>query len=283
MLNEFSIGLRTADTEMDTMVPLSMSAEGVGAALYFLAFLAGSLAGGITGLLLVALGAAALFSHLGHPQRSWRVITAANHAWISRGAMFTAGLIVLGGASLLLHGDGAFVLLLRAAALVCTFVVILYTGLLFSSINAVPFWTTPLLPVLFVLHSLTSAALLLTALLSLSGHGLAALPRECGAVLALLGCTLALTWMLPAAASRAEASQESASLLTDGKLRPLFHQGALIAGLAVPLALVLLAYVERTSGWMSGLLLMTAVVLRLAGDVSFRFALLRAGVYTPLI
>jgi hypothetical protein len=47
--------------------------------------------------------------------------------------------------------------------------------------------------------------------------------------------------------------------------------------------LVLLAYVLRGSPVVSGLLLVTAVPLRLAGDVSVRYALLRAGVYTPVI
>lgn len=283
MLNEFTIGSRTAESEMDAMVPLSMSAEGIGAALYLLSFLAGSVAGGITGLLLVTLGAAALMTHLGHPQRSWRVITEAGHAWISRGAVFTAGLVVLGTLALVIDGDGAGTMLLRVAALLCTFVVVLYTGMLFSSIVAVPFWNTPLLPILFVMHSLTSAALVLTMLMALAGDGVAELPRQSGTVIALLACTLALTWMLPSSAPRAEAAQESARLLTEGRLRPLFRQGAVIAGLAAPLVLAILAYLERDSGWMSGLLLVTAVALRLVGDVSFRTALLRAGVYTPIV
>jgi len=283
MLNEFTVGSRTTEREMGIMVPLSMSAEGVGAATYLFAFLAGSRVGGGVGLVLVLIGAAALFAHLGHPLRFWRVITEAGRAWMSRGALFTAGLVIFGIPALLARGEGLDVLILQALALICTFVVVLYTGILFSSINAVPLWNTSLLPILFLLHSLTSAGLLMTTLLSLAGGGVVAHPRQCSAVLALLSSTLGLTWMLTGSASRSEAAQESVQMLTAGRLKPFFQGGALLAGLGFPLLLVMLAYLFRSSGLVSGLLLVTAVPLRLAGDLSVRYALLRAGVYNPVI
>jgi formate-dependent nitrite reductase membrane component NrfD len=283
MLNEFTVGFRTTERDMDKMVPLSMSAEGVGAATYLIAFLAGSRAGGVVGLALVLIGAAALFAHLGHPLRSWRVITETGRTWMSRGAVFTAGLLLFGAAALAFRGEGFELRILDAVALVCTFVVVLYSGLLFSSINAVPLWNTSLLPILFLLHSLASAALLVTAMSSLAAGGVAAHPRECGAVLALLLATLAVTWMFAGSEPRSEPVQESLRLLTAGRLKALFRTGALLAGLIVPLVLVMLAYLLRRSEVVSGLLLLTAVPLRLAGDVSVRTALLRAGVYTPVI
>lgn len=283
MLNEFTVGLRTTERDLDSMVPFSMSAEGVGAAMYLIAFLAGSRAGGVAGLALVLIGAAALFAHLGRPLRFWRVIAEAGRAWMSRGALFTAGLIVSGAAALLFPGEGLALLIVQALALACTFFVALYTGILFSSINAVPLWNNALLPILFLMHSFTSAALLLTTMLSLSGGGLVAHAPECGAVIALASATLALTWMFTGSAPGTEAAQESVRLLTAGRLKPLFQGGALLAGLAAPLLLVMLAYAFRGSPAVSALFLVAALVLRLAGDVSLRYALLRGGVYNPLI
>ena len=283
MLNEFTVGLRTTERDMDAMVPLSMSAEGVGAAMYLFAFLAGSRAGGVAGLTLVLIGAAALFVHLGHPLRFWRVIAETGRAWMSRGAVFTAGLIILGAVALLFRGEGLALLIVQALALTCTFFVVLYTGVLFSSINAVPLWNTALLPIVFLLHSLTSAALLLTAMLSLTGGSLVANSREFGAVIALLSATLALTWLFTRSMPDTVAAQESVRLLTAGRLKPLFQFGAVLAGLASPLLLVTLAFAFRNSPTISGLLLLAAIFLRLAGDVSLRYALLRAGVYNPLI
>lgn len=283
MLNEFTVGFRTAERDMDSMVPLSMSAEGVGAATYLIAFLAGSRAAGAAGLVLVLLGATALFAHLGHPLRFWRVIAGAGRTWMSRGAVFTAGLIVFGIPALLFPGENLELVILQALALICTFVVILYAGLLFASISAVPFWNSSLLPILLLLHSLSSAGLLITTVLSLGGGGLLPHARECGAVLALLASTLALTWMFTESAPHSEAAQESVRLLTVGRLKSLFQRGALLGGLVVPLLLVLLAYLFRGSPIFSGLLLVIALVLRLGGDVSLRTALLRAGVYAPVI
>jgi formate-dependent nitrite reductase membrane component NrfD len=139
------------------------------------------------------------------------------------------------------------------------------------------------LPILFLMHSFTSAALLLTTMLSLTGEGLVAHSPECGAVIALASATLALTWIFTGSAPDTEAAQESIRLLTAGRLKPLFQGGALLAGLASPLLLVMLAFAFRGSPVVSGFLLVAAVTLRLAGDVSLRYALLRAGVYNPLI
>jgi formate-dependent nitrite reductase membrane component NrfD len=283
MLQEFTVGFRTTERDMDAMVPLSMAAEGVGAATYLIAFLAGSASGGLAGLALVLLGTAALFAHLGHPMRSWRVVTEAGRAWMSRGALFTAGLLLFGTLAVFTRGNGFDRLILQALALLCTFVVVLYTGIMFSSISAVPFWNSPLLPILFLLHSLTSAALLVVALLAQGGAGVAAHTRECGALVALLAASLALTWSFARTPSRSEAAQASVRLLMAGPLKLMFQSGALLVGLAAPLLLVLLAYVLRDAGGIAGALLILAVPLRLAGDVSLRYALLRAGVYSPVI
>jgi formate-dependent nitrite reductase membrane component NrfD len=283
MLQEFTVGFRTTERDMDAMVPLSMAAEGVGAATYLIAFLAGSASGGLAGLALVLLGTAALFAHLGHPMRSWRVVTEAGRAWMSRGALFTAGLLLFGTLAVFTRGNGFDRLILQALALLCTFVVVLYTGIMFSSISAVPFWNSPLLPILFLLHSLTSAALLVVALLAQGGAGVAAHTRECGALVALLAASLALTWSFARTPSRSEAAQASVRLLMAGSLKLMFQSGALLVGLAAPLLLVLLAYVLRDAGGIAGALLILAVPLRLAGDVSLRYALLRAGVYSPVI
>lgn len=283
MPTEFTVGFRTTERELDAMVPLSMSAEGVGAALYLMALVAGSRASGVLGLALVLFGAAALFAHLGHPLRSWRVVAEASRAWMSRGAVSTAGLIVLGALALLLGDEGVGPVAMHALALICAFVVILYTGILFSSIQAVPFWNTPLLPIVFLLHSLSSAGVLLLAVLSLGGAPLAVHSRDTGLIVALLLSTLGLTWELAQSANRSEAAQESVRLLATGRLRTLFRQRGLSLGLAAPLVLVTAAYLFRDSASVAAFLLLLAVPLRLAGDVTVRYAMLRAGVYSPLI
>lgn len=284
MLNEFTVDFRTTEEELDFMVALSMSTEGVGAAVFVLSLLAGSMGAAFVGLGLVCVGATALFTHLGHPLRFWRVISKTHVTWISRGAIFTGGLIGFGGLSLILPETNALGMLCQMISLMCALVVMLYTGFLFSSMNAIPFWNTSLLPILFLAHSIASAGVVLLGLLTLSGQRLADSPREVSAVLAMLLFSLVLSWVYTKSAPPSEAAQESVRLLTQDKLKSLFFVGGGIVGLVVPIVLVILAYsISLDMGVVSGLFVLVALVLRIAGDISFRSAVLRAGVYAPVI
>lgn len=284
MLNEFTVDFRTTEEELDFMVALSMSTEGVGAAVFVLSLLAGSTGAAFVGLALVCVGATALFTHLGHPLRFWRVISKTHVTWISRGAIFTGGLIGVGVLSLILPEGNALGMLCQVISVMCALVVMLYTGFLFSSMSAIPFWNTSLLPIQFLMHSIASAGLVLLGLLALSGQRLADSPREVSAVLATLLFSLLLSWVYTRSAPRSEAARESVRLLTRGRLKPLFLVGGGIVGLAAPMVLVMLAYsISLDMGVVSGLLVFLALALRIAGDMAFRSAVLRAGVYAPVI
>ncbi|MEW6443079.1 MAG: DmsC/YnfH family molybdoenzyme membrane anchor subunit [bacterium] len=284
MLNEFTVGFRNTEEEMDFMVPLSMSAEGVGSALFVLSFLFGSRAGALGGLALVCAGAAALFLHLGHPLRFWRVISKAPTAWISRGAVFTGGLIVIGILTLLLPRDSFTGVGVQALALLCALIVMIYTGLLYASMASVPFWSTALLPLSFLLHSLTSGAMVLMGFLSFSGARAADFPNQVAAAMALLLVSSALTWLCTQPAARSAAIEESIRRLTAGQLKVVFVRGAVLAGLVAPVALLALAYwIAPGARILSAMLLFVAMLSRLAGDMAFRSAVLRAGVYEPVI
>jgi formate-dependent nitrite reductase membrane component NrfD len=284
MLNEFTVDFRTTEDELDFMVALSMSTEGVGAAIYLISLLAGWMGAAFVGLALVCVGATALFTHLGHPLRFWRVISKTHVTWISRGAIFTGGLIGFGVLSLILPDANALGMLCQIASVMCALVVMLYTGFLFSSMNAIPFWNTSLLPILFLVHSIASAGVVLLGLLPLAGQKLGDNPQEVSAVLALLLFSLVLTWVYIRSAPPSEAAQESVRLLMQGRLKSSFLIGGGIVGLAVPIVLVMLAYsISSDMGVLSGLFVFVALALRIAGDMAFRSAVLRAGVYAPVV
>jgi formate-dependent nitrite reductase membrane component NrfD len=284
MPNEFGVTFRGTEAEADPRVALSLSAEGVGSALFLLSFLCDSRAGMVAGLLFVAAGAGALFTHLGHPLRCWRVITKTSTAWISRGAVFTTALLMLGIAALLLPDRGLGGLVLRSSALVCAFAVMLYAGVLYATMSSVPFWNTSLLPLLFAVHSLASGSTVLLGLGALSRAGAAVSLGPVSAVAALLLLSLGLTWVITKPASRSAAARESIRRLTHGPLRALYLGGAVWSGLIAPVALIVLAYLlAPTAPAASGILLSLAMMIRLAGDFGFRSAVLKAGVYEPVI
>ncbi len=149
---------------------------------------------------------------------------------------------------------------------------------------AVPFWNSALLPLLFFFHSLASGAGLALCSLPMTGESLATYPRAVAAVLALMFFCLALTVIYSRPHLPSAAVKESVRLLTQGKLRSLFRDASLLLGLLVPVALIALCYLVWPGAVvLSTLTLLTMVVLRLGGDISFRYAVLRAGVYEPVV
>jgi len=104
------------------------------------------------------------------------------------------------------------------------------------------------------------------------------------AVLAMLLFSLVLSWVYTKSVPSSEAARESVRLLTQGKLKSLFLLGGGVVGLAVPIVLVMLSYaISLDMGVVSGLFVFVALVLRIAGDMAFRNAVLRAGVYAQVI
>jgi formate-dependent nitrite reductase membrane component NrfD len=140
------------------------------------------------------------------------------------------------------------------------------------------------MPVLFVLHSLTTGFALLALM---GGDGATKLgDRALAAAAALAATTLVLTLMHVAVMMRAtNAARHSVQLLVNGKLRWSFIGGALLAGLVVPFALLCWAYLGRGQAMHNTTfaMLFFALVLRAVGDYTFRYSVLKAGVFEVLI
>ena len=73
--------------------------------------------------------------------------------------------------------------------------------------------------------------------------------------------------------------RESLRMLTKGDLRGLFMGGAVLAGMVIPIPLIIAAFfIFGRSGVAAIALMAAATLVRLAGDVSYRYAVLQAGV-----
>lgn len=279
---EFTVGVRF-HREWERLVALSFSLEGIGAGLVLCAVLAGSPMAVLLGLILVAGGVAALFAHLGNPRRFWRVVSNPATAWISRGSLLIGMLFVFGGAFLVAGQPGnpsAWVSLATLGLGLVAAVLVGYAGLLLASMAGIPFWSSALAPLLFALHSLASGAALLLALAAITGGPPSQLLGA--AVLLLLGLTLAASLVYPRITGSTRGARDSARSLLSGANRLLFLGGALGLGLLVPLLLVG-AHLVISPGAAAVTLVVVATLLRLAGDLCFRHALISAGSYDPLL
>ena len=276
---------------------------GVGAGAYLVAIAASYLGeqykplvkpGVFLGAPLVLLGSLLLLLDLGNPLRFWMGFFRPQSSMISVGILIITIFILLGllhiaallfpqrvklSAKMLAWLGGVNTLFALATAI--------YTGLLLGVVKAVPFWNTPMLPMLFLVSALSTGA---------------------GAVLLVLGLR---RWIAPAASTKEEAEQviasehllsrvdipligvellvlffllfimaggpsvaaESARYLVAGGFAIAFWVGLVIVGLLVPIALEVWA-LRSGKGLSVGAL---AGLCLLIGGIVLRYAVLSAG------
>jgi formate-dependent nitrite reductase membrane component NrfD len=224
---------------------------------------------------LVALGGIAVLFKLGSPQRAWRALSRPTTSWISRGAWFVAGFFVFGCLSVapsiaalswLPWNDGtALGVALAWIAAVFAFLTAVYPGFVVSNSRAIPFWNTPLLPLLFF----TYAALAATGVVLI---GSAAVPGGAADVTlwaeGLIVGNAVLSAVYLFAMKRAGGSAAaSVHRLNQGSLGAVYWLGVVVIGLIVPLSALLSLYAA-----------LAGVAIQI-GALLFRYCVLKAGIY----
>ena len=277
MSNVFNMELR-AQQEWSWLLAIWLFLGGTGGGL-FLLFLAFELSPtyGAVALGLIMVGGVVLLLELGNPLRVWRTVSRPGTSWLSRGVFFV--LIFIASSIVVIVPKlgvvpwlsplttGLAVQLLGWVAGLCALMIVLYPAFFFlSTSRAIPFWNSPLLPLLFVGYAL------------LGGAG-------CGLLLSLIASipaqieTLAVTMILVNAAMiliyfvtmyRAGGSaQESVRMLNRSPLGLMFWIGVVAVGMILPLVEILLVRLS----------LAAAGAFILIGGLLFRYCLLKAGVY----
>jgi formate-dependent nitrite reductase membrane component NrfD len=279
----FSVGYKL-QTRWGPNVGLIFSLECAGAALFAAATLAGEQTTGmVVGVLLVATAVALLLAHLGHPARAWMAVRNVRTSWISRGTLVLGGFVGLGAIYLLLrHGaglaqTGSVAQAMRWLLLAAGAFILIYPGLILSASPAIPFWNSGLLPLLSAGNGATSGLALLIAIANLEGVADRIPSIVCVVQLWLLVILAVIVFIYIAVMlRRGAAAAESATHLLRDQVA-LFALGACIVGLAVPM---LLAPWSLSGG--SGVAA-AAAVCRLAGDLAIRRAILKVGMFNPVI
>ncbi len=276
--------------------PERVWAEGSAVALIVAHFFSGAGAGGwllglvldqhlasLLGLIAVALGGAVHLAFLGHPGRAWKMMRRPQSSWISRGlwsmVVFvpSAGLYIAGAYGAW-SSTSAFSIVMLVLSLIGTAGIFLYKGFVYSVSRAVPLWHSPLLPVSYIALGLRGgAALTFIALAFVSSASAFAATQTWW-----LATTAAVVFLflLELEAGRSDPTvRHSFGVMWRGPIGWVFFAGVVLAGLIVPLALVLAAY--GTSVGTAGLLV--AGVTSLAGDLAYKYCVNTAGTYVPLV
>ena len=146
----------------------------------------------------------------------------------------------------------------------------IYTGILIAVVNGVPFWNTPLMPVLFLASAMSTglavamigAAIIdITTIRTLSNFAL-------GHVIFLAIEAVVLMLLIFMSLTRSAAAAASAQMLISGVLSPYFWLLVVVLGILVPFVLSIVEYYEY--GKMPKYLVVGADLLVLVGGMSLR-------------
>jgi formate-dependent nitrite reductase membrane component NrfD len=152
-----------------------------------------------------------------------------------------------------------------------------YTGILIAVVNGVPFWNTPLMPVLFLASAVSTglavamigaAVVDITTVRTLSNFAL-------GHVIFLAVEALVLGLLVFMSLTRSVEAAESARMLISGSLSFYFWTLVVVIGVAVPFVLSIVEYYEY--GEMPKILVVGADVCVLVGGMSLRALIIFSG------
>ena len=266
-------GLRfEAQSQWRILILIAFFTGGFGAGLYVASWALDFRLGMLLGLFLVAVvKGGAHIAYLGRPERFWRAVKRPQTSWISRGIIAMA-VFVISGALYVVFDLPPLGWLAVAAAIV----VMAYTGYLMAFSPSIPFWNSALLPVLFLIFSAESGTALTIPLYATFAGARVQVLEVLEVTLLLLVAIIIYSYLYGAYHSSISA-REAVRLLMRGKLAALFFVSVVLLGLAAPIALDVLPRMgaaSLTAMWL-------AAFLCIQGALSFRWVVLRAGVYVP--
>lgn len=232
--------------------------------------------------------------YLGHPLRVWRIFTnlaSLKTSWLTRGMWSWVVFLVFGvlyiAPSLSWFSwlpwnssEGAGRVMLGIASAAAGFGII-YPAFVMGQSPAIALWNSPILPVLFILYGLVDGIDL--TLISVAALGTSKIVdvkflEQLEISLLILGAVSVWAYLGLMSVSRVGA-REAVRRLTKGELAPLFWGVVIMIGLAIPLGVAFYGYYVGIPMGITGV----AALLVLIGALYFKYVVLRAGVYSPLI
>ena len=278
----------------DGALLMALFLGGIGAGQFVIStWLIESVTSALVGLLIVGVGkTVAHLIYLGQPARFYRLFLKPGSSWISRGLVFMVVFVAFGAAYLAPEigfewvpwttgsslSDALWFVALLGAGLV-----MIYDGFVLASCKSITSWNTALMPPLFFTYALAGGVAM--TYLTMTATGGEILDENTmlslDAVLLTTMFALIVIYVVSMAASTATA-KESVRRLTSTRLAIAFVGLAIIAGLMVPLALTYL-HEASTEGAVASALLAASAILELAGDLSVRHSILRAGLHAPAL
>ena len=270
---------------MGSLIAVAMFLGGISGGLYLASLYFDNLWGMFIGWIF-ALGMGLFdMAHLSKPTRVWRIAFRAKSSWISRGFVFVILFIGAAGIQLLISlltnnaandPSGAEVFF-RVVAGILAFGVAIYSGFVVGFVNGIKFWNSALMPILVVIGGVAGGLAVLLAIAAYTNDAGTFGTIMSVARFMLVFYAAAIFIHLWIATYSSPIAKESARLLLKGDLAGLFWIVIILIGIVVPLILQFVSNVDSSA------VLMISAVLVLVGNLTLRYAILKAGRYNPLV
>jgi polysulfide reductase chain C len=242
------------------------------------------LGGVILGAPLVFIGSFLLLFDLGRPQVAFRAFSKPNKAWISRGTIILTTFIILGAIQFgfwiwpfqVLKNYPSLHLILNIINGIFGILTVIYTGLLFNTTRSIPFWSTPILPLLFLVSGISTGIFALILILFLSGgteSQVVSLLSQFDVFLLIFEAMILFFYLH--GMHEVTAARASVRRLLGGDLATSFWVGVVIIGLLIPFVL------EAFWGGETIPILM-ASLCGLVGGIYVRYIVVSGAVKAPL-
>jgi formate-dependent nitrite reductase membrane component NrfD len=233
-------------------------------------------------LLCGVLGGGLHLLYLGKPMRFWRMVLSSGWktSWISRGLAFVVTFLGLGLIHMVLAQWASSPLALMIAADVFAVLAVIYAGFVMASVNGIALWNTPLLPVLYLVLGVWGGLGISLLTITASGSSGDASVEQWSRIFLVAFIFIVAVYLISIRYQGA-AGKASVQTIIAGKMAPIFWIGVALVGTAFPAAMALATWAAGLS--MPSALLFVLIAFELAGDLTLRYCILKAGLYAPLI
>ncbi len=256
---------------------------GIAGGLFLAAAYFDNLLGMFIAFLLTGLMGASYMLHLTHPMRFWRMVLKPGTSWISRGFTFIMLFGFFTAITMILMqwapDATAAITTFKVLAGIFAFAQSIYTGFAVSYVSAIKVWNSAIVPILFVTCGLSGGLAILLAIMVGQGSAQIATLENIIRVVLIAFAIIVAVYIWNATYS-STAARDAVVRLIGGVLAPLFWIGVFLFGIAIPVVISVITYWVHDA---SSALLITAVVSEIIGGLALRFAVLKAGVYEPLL
>jgi polysulfide reductase chain C len=241
------------------------------------------------GFPLVLIGCMFLLADLGKPQNFWRAWMKPGTSWIARGTLIITIFMILAFLHTVfwiwpfnsLEAAVGARHLIGVAGVVFAFATVIYTGILLGAARPIAFWSTAMLPLVFLVSAL-STGLMAVILVGSVAEGatplLTALEKADSIAIVLelfvLGFYLQGT-------HRVRESRASAQVVLTGSVAPLFWLGVVVLGLLAPLGFELVG-IFGAEGSGAAVTAFLGALCGILGGLFLRRVVLAGGIHAPL-